>query len=45
VDTPARLIAPTAADYELADLSMLEPNIEDVITQIYLGAANPPAAD
>jgi ABC-2 type transport system ATP-binding protein len=35
----APLIARVAADHELLDLSILEPNIEDVITQIYLGSA------
>jgi ABC-2 type transport system ATP-binding protein len=35
----APLIAQVAAEHELVDLSILEPNIEDVITQIYLGSA------
>jgi ABC-2 type transport system ATP-binding protein len=35
----APLIAEVAAAHELVDLSILEPNIEDVITQIYLGTA------
>ena len=36
----APIIAAVAAAHEVADLSLLEPRIEDVITQIYLGAGS-----
>jgi ABC-2 type transport system ATP-binding protein len=36
-NSAAPLIAQIAASYDLADLSILEPNIEDVITRIYSG--------
>jgi ABC-2 type transport system ATP-binding protein len=41
----APLIAAIAETYDLADLSILEPNIEDVITQLYSGRGHPGASD
>jgi ABC-2 type transport system ATP-binding protein len=34
----APLVAAVAAEYDVADLSITEPDIEDVIRQIYAGA-------
>jgi ABC-2 type transport system ATP-binding protein len=38
-DSAAPLIAELSAGYQIADLAILEPNIEDVITRIYSGSA------
>ncbi|MQA01599.1 MAG: ATP-binding cassette domain-containing protein [Streptosporangiales bacterium] len=38
-ESAAPLVAQIAARYPLVDLSVAEPDIEDVITQLYLGAA------
>jgi ABC-2 type transport system ATP-binding protein len=38
-DSAAPLIAELSARYQIADLAILEPNIEDVITRIYSGDA------
>ena len=39
----AELIARVLADHEVADVTLEEPEIEDIVRRIYRGEAPPPA--